>query len=121
MWSQVTNTGVGIWLMAAPTVFGYGKPAAASDYIVGPLVATFACIAIWEATRGVRWANVLLGAWVLVSPFIFGRPTAGMVNAVVCGLVIVGLACMGGHVQQRFGGGWTVLWRDTTVDPGGTS
>ena len=30
--------------MAAPGLLEYGRPAATSDWIVGPLIATFACI-----------------------------------------------------------------------------
>ena len=111
MWFQVMNTVIGIWLMAAPAVLHYGRPAATNDYIIGPLVATFACIAIWEATRPVRWINLLLGLWMIASPIFLGYPQAGAINCVVCGIGVAILACMGGAVRQRFAGGWSALWR----------
>lgn len=110
MWSQLVNMIIGLWLMAAPGVLGYGRPASTSDHIVGPLVATFACIAIWEATRPVRWANLPLGVWVLASPWLLGHPSTGQINSVLCGIAIAVLSSRGGEVRQRFGGGWSVLW-----------
>ena len=113
MWAQVINTILGLWLMAAPGVLGYGRPASTSDYIVGPLVATFACIAIWEATRPVRWINLPLAIWIVASPWLLGHPQSGQINNVLCGMAIAAFSCLGGTVQQRFGGGWSMLWRSS--------
>lgn len=111
MWPQVINVALGLWLMAAPAVLGYGKPAATSDHIAGPLAATFACIAIWEVTRGVRWINVSIGVWVALAPWILGSSGAGQLNGVLTGIAIAGLSCLGGKIEQSFGGGWSALWR----------
>jgi hypothetical protein len=111
MLPQIINAILGIWLMAAPAVLGYSRPASTNDHIVGPLVATFACIAIWEATRSVRWVNLPLGLWLIVAPLALGHPTSGQLNSVLCGIAIAGLSCVGGAVTQRFGGGWSALWR----------
>jgi hypothetical protein len=111
MFPQIINTALGIWLMAAPAVLQYGRPASTNDHIVGPLVATFACIAIWEATRPVRWLNLPLGLWLMIAPLALGHPPAGMLNSVLCGIAIAALSCVGSDVTQRFGGGWSALWR----------
>ncbi|MGH7966442.1 MAG: SPW repeat domain-containing protein, partial [Candidatus Binatia bacterium] len=50
MWAQLTNILLGVWLMVAPAVFGYVGTASTNDRIVGPLVASFAMIALSEAT-----------------------------------------------------------------------
>jgi hypothetical protein len=102
---------LGIWLMAAPAGIGYGRPASTSDHIVGPLVATFACIALWEATRALRWTNLPLGLWLVVAALPLGHPPWGMLNGIVCGTTIAVLSCLGGRTEQRFGGGWASLWR----------
>jgi hypothetical protein len=115
MWPQLVNTALGIWLMAAPAVLGYGRPASTNDHIIGPLVATFACIAIWEATRSVRWINLPLGLWLIAAPLLLGHPPDGAVNSVVCGIAIAILSSVGGAIQQRFAGGWSALGRDTAV------
>lgn len=108
---RLISIALGIWMMAAPRAFSYSSTAASNDHIVAPIVATFACIAIWEATRFLRWACLPLGLWLAISAAIFDRPLAAQVNCVIAGLAIAGLACLGGRVRQRFGGGWTALWR----------
>jgi hypothetical protein len=111
MWPQVINVALGLWLMAAPAVLGYGKPMANSDHIAGPLAATFACIAIWECTRSVRWVNPPIGLWVAAAPWILGAPAVGRISGTLTGIAIAGLSCLGGSIQQSFGGGWAALWR----------
>lgn len=110
MGPQLINMMIGLWLMAAPSVIGYGRPAATSDHIVGPLVATFACIAIWEATRGLRWVNLPLGIWAAIAPLLLGAPSPGIASGVLCGMLIAWLATRGGAIQHRFDGGWSMLW-----------
>lgn len=115
MWAHVINAALGIWLMAAPSVFGYANSAAATnDRFAGPLIATFAIVAWWETTRPVgRW-NVVIGAWLVVAPFILGyASTAATINGVVCGLAVAGLSLvMGTYRPERFGGSWSALWSD---------
>jgi hypothetical protein len=108
---QFINMALGLWLMAAPAALGYGRPASVSDHIVGPLVATFACIALWEATRAVRWVNLPLGLWAIVAPWALGAPTVAAVNGAACGIAIAALSCFSGRVEQQFGGGWPAIWR----------
>lgn len=111
MWAQAICTLLGIWLMAAPAVLGYDRPAATSDWIVGPLIATFACIAIWEATRSLRWCNLPLGVWLLIAPWLFEYSTEARVNSMAVGIAVAALACVKGRITEQFGGGWSVLWQ----------
>lgn len=111
MWAQIANTVLGVWLMCAPAVLDYGRPAATNDWIVGPLVAMFACIAIWESTRGVRWINVPLGVWLLVAPWVLGFETMPLANSTIAGALVSVLSFMRGSVQQKFGGGWVGLFK----------
>ena len=69
MWPRIVNIALGLWLMVAPSVLDYGDPAAANDRIVGPIAAALAVIAVWEATRPLRWVNVVLGLWLVIAPF----------------------------------------------------
>lgn len=108
MWAQVMSALVGIWLMASPSVLGYGRPLATSDWIVGPLVASFGLIAAWSVTRAVRWANLVLAAWVVLSPFLLGD--AGVdVNHVVSGILLGMLALIRGRSRHSYAGGWRSL------------
>jgi predicted cobalt transporter CbtA len=112
VWAQLIATALGIWLMAAPDVLGHGEPARTNDQIVGPLVATFAFIAVWEVTRGLRWLNAVLGAWLVVAPALLGYPEPrSIINSVVVGVVVIGLSLVRGAMTERFGGGWRSLWR----------
>lgn len=115
MWAQFVNTALGVWLMAAPSVLGYGDPARTNDWVVGPLAATFACTAIWEATRGVRWANLPLGGWLVLAPMVLGYPTEPLVHSVSAGLLMVGMSCVQGELRKTFGGGWASLWRSEVL------
>jgi hypothetical protein len=110
MWAQVAAMLVGVWLMAAPAVLGYTGPARTNDHVVGPLAATFACVAIWEATRPVRWANLVLGAWLVLAPWWLGYDRVAAANSVTAGVALVTLSVVRGRLKHRFGGGWSALW-----------
>ena len=113
MIAHVIAAFIGIWLMVAPAVLGYGDPAQTNDRIIGPVVATFAIVAWWEATRNVRWANIPLGGWMVLAPLILGYgATAPIVNSIAAGLLIVALSFVRGEVKKPYGGGWRSLFRD---------
>jgi hypothetical protein len=109
--AQLVAALLGVWLMAAPSVLGYPDPARLHDRIVGPLVASVAFVAACEVTRGLRRVNLLAGAWLLAAPLVLGYGPVGTLHSVGVGLATIALACLGGHITQRFGGGWTALFR----------
>lgn len=111
IWARIINTALGIWLMAAPAVLGYGAPASANDRVVGPIVVTFAVVAMWEATRAVRRVNLLLGLWMLIAPWVLGYELVPILNSSIVGVLVMAFASVHGRTQQRYGGGWTALWR----------
>jgi hypothetical protein len=111
MWAQILATALGVWLMAAPEVLDYDKTARINDWIVGPLVATFACVAIWEATRSCRWANVFLGLWLVAAPWALGYDGLPTLHSTCAGLVLIALSAIEGKRQHALGGGWSALWR----------
>lgn len=111
MWPRLINAALGIWLMAAPAVLDYGVPAANNDRIMGPLIATFAVIAIWETTRELRRVNALWGAWLIIAPLLLGYEGAAVINSIAVGVVVIGVSMIRGKVEGHFGGGWTALWR----------
>jgi hypothetical protein len=109
MLAQAACAVVGLWLMAAPTVLGYGDPARTTDRIVGPLVASIACIAMWEVVRDLRRANLLAAVWLLVAPWVLGYDVTPAVNSLAAGALLAALARRRGALAQRFGGGWRAL------------
>ncbi len=111
MWARIINTFLGIWLMAAPAILGYGGPAATNHRIVGPIAATFAVVAIWEVTRPLRWVNLGLGLWLIVSPLVLGYGSTAAINSLAAGVALALLALVRGKIARQFGGGWSALWR----------
>ena len=119
MWPRLINIAVGVWLMAAPAALKYDGRAADHDRIVGPLIASIACISIWEATRALRGVNVVIGAWMLLAPWLLSFPTTPTWHTMVCGAAVVGFALVRGRLKHRFDGGWWLATASTTASPDG--
>ncbi len=110
MWPRIINIVLGLWLMIAPALLGYGKAAADNGRICGPIIITFALIALWEATRTVRLWNLPVALWLLASPWVLGHgDTEATVSDMATGVCVLLLALVRGRVEQRFGGGWKAL------------
>lgn len=110
--AALISAALGIWLMAAPAIFGYRGSAADNDWICGPLVVSFGLIAAWGAMRSVRWTNFGIGAWIFVAALVldYGSLRA-RISVLVTGLLLALLASIRGRGRQRCGGGWSMLWR----------
>jgi hypothetical protein len=118
MWAQIINALLGIWLMASPAVFGFADDRIISNnaHIVGPVIASFGIIACWEATRVVRYYNLLPGAWLLLAPWVLGYDaTTAIVNDMVIGAAVIGLSLVKGKVSGTYGGGWSVIWKKDSL------
>ena len=101
---------------AAPALLGYAGPARINDRIVGPIAASVAAVAAWEATRPVGRVNLVLGLWLLMAPWALGYGWAALANSTLVAVLLGALALAPGKMYHRFGGGWSSLWRQTTVE-----
>jgi hypothetical protein len=117
MWPRLASLALGVWLMAAPAALGYGDPARTNDRVVGPIVASIACVAVWEVVRALRWVNVVPALWLLTAPWVLGYERDAAVNSVAVGLALLALVVVRGPVRQRFGGGWRALLRSPDGPP----
>lgn len=118
MWAQIINAILGIWLMVSPAILGFSDDKTISNnaHIIGPVMATFATIAWWEATRVVRYYNVPLGFWLLLAPWILGyEPTTAILNDMVIGAAVVGLSFVKGKIEGSYGGGWSAIWKHDSL------
>ncbi len=118
MWAQIINAFLGIWLMASPAILGFSDDKTISDnaHIIGPVVATFAVIAWWEATRVVRLYNIPLGLWLILAPWVLGyNETTAIANDMLVGAAIVGLSLVKGKIEDSYGGGWSGLWKKDSL------
>lgn len=111
MWPQIINTLLGIWLMAAPAVLGVSDTAETNDRIIGPLIASFAMVAIWQVTRPLRWVNVPLGAWLILAPWVLGYGTTSTLNSTLVGVAVIALSLVRGKLTHQYGGGWRAIFR----------
>ena len=112
MWSQVVMMLLGIWLMVAPGLLDFSKKISDNAHIVGPLIATFSMVAIWECTRNVRLLNLPIAVWLFAAPVIiqYDNDTALMNDYAVAVLIIV-LCAVKPKRKFRFGGGWPSVWK----------
>lgn len=111
MWIRVVNLAIGIWLMASPAVLGYGGAVADFHRIVGPTAAASAVIAMAQATRSVRWVNLLLGMILVGGAWLLDAGTAARVVGIACGVTMAVFAIPAGQLKHELGGGWRVLVR----------
>lgn len=112
MIARVVAVVVGVWLMAAPAVLGYGDPAASSDRIAGPIGGGIAFVALWKVVRPLRWGVLPVGAWLVVAPAVLGYDDlTAWANSIACGLVLACSVRFGRVSPEEFGGGWRTIWR----------
>jgi hypothetical protein len=111
-WAVAIAVCIGAWVMSAPGALDLDGAARTNDHIVGPLIVSFAVVALWEVVRGVRLACVPLGLWLLVAPWLFGYDDAGAIASdMTSGAALIVAVALGGRTSGRFGGGWTALAR----------
>lgn len=109
MWAQVINIFLGLAVMVLPGMLGFDKTASNNNYIVGPLIITFALVATTDAARNVRWFNIPAGFWLMVGPLVLGFATTERLVNMLLGILIILCSLIRGQVNQRFGGGWRSL------------
>ncbi|MBD0293795.1 MAG: SPW repeat protein [Flavisolibacter sp.] len=110
MWSCIATIIIGLWLMISPSVLGMTQSAANNNHIVGPLVITFAVIALWEINRNVIKVNILIGAWLIIAPFLIDfAATTAIISNIVAAIAIIFLSLIKREVKQHYGGGWVSL------------
>ena len=112
MWAHVLSAAIGIWLMVAPSVLGFvGEPAEYSFRIAGPYIATFAVCSWWQVLRGWRRAYTPAGVWLVLAPLFVDHSVAAIVASVASGIAVAALSFVEGKRDERYGGGWAVLWK----------
>ncbi|HXG85741.1 MAG TPA: hypothetical protein VNI84_17095, partial [Pyrinomonadaceae bacterium] len=104
-WNLLVSSGLGIWLMFAPSVFNSNARATDSDHLVGALIVTFAVIAMAEVGRIVRFINILFGAWLMIAPLVLNgyNGFAGW-NSAIIGLAVILFSLRRGGIRGQYGG-----------------
>jgi nucleoside-diphosphate-sugar epimerase len=102
-WNLGLSALIGMWLLFTRLAFGTAGTMANADHVIGFLVLTTVSIAAAEATRAVRYLNVLFGAALLVTPFLLDAGTAATINSIACGIALIALSARRGPIRQRYG------------------
>src|SRR5581483_11453939 len=103
MWTRLGGVVLGIWLIGAPAVLGYRGLAADNDQVVGPIVATCAFAALWQAARPLGWVGFALGGWILVAPWLFSAGVVATATELLVGVLLMALAWRGRGSAARLG------------------
>ncbi|GMV50574.1 MAG: hypothetical protein NBKEAIPA_02496 [Nitrospirae bacterium] len=114
MWPHVATSVIGVWLVASPDLLQYAGAARMNNQVVGAWMATFGLIAASESVRPIRWINVVLGTWLLVAPFLLAYPDERACGSLAAGIAAIALSLIRGAPSERFGGGWTALWKEVS-------
>lgn len=112
MWAQMINALIGLAIMVSPDVLQFMQTETNNNYILGPLIITFAVISFWECNRNARLFNIVTGAWLIIAPFIFGFRSDALWLDVIGGVLLILLSLVKGKMTQKFGGGWRSLFMD---------
>jgi uncharacterized membrane protein len=103
-WNLLLTIALGIWLMAAPFVWGSGGLAAHSDHLIGALIVTVAMIALADVGRAARFVNIVFGVLVAAAPWALAGATGyARWNDAIVGLIVIVLALPRGPVRARYG------------------
>ncbi len=104
-WWLAACTATGIWLMFAPTVFGFEKTIPADiHHLGGALIVTTSVISMGEVLRRGRYFNVLLGLIVAGGPWLFdGIGVTASILATVAGALVMGLSLPLGPIRESYG------------------
>jgi len=96
LWPALINAVLGLWLIASPTVIGYGGAAAANDLVMGITVVCSALIPAFLLPRFTQssWVNLFCGIWITLAPAIIGYQQLQVPasNDVAVGLLITVVA-----------------------------
>lgn len=99
------SAAIGTWLLFTRVTLGSAEAMANTDHVIGFLVLTTVSIAAAEATRAVRFLNMVFGIALIAFAFAFWHdaPVIALINAVACGSALVLLSWPRGPILQRYG------------------
>jgi hypothetical protein len=109
-WPLIGVTAAGVWLLAAPSVFGTTGAAADSDHLVAAIVVTVAVVALAEPAHALRYANLAAGVAPGGALGARGIRHGGTGQRHRRRLVVIALSLPRGPVHDRYGS-WDRLIR----------
>lgn len=104
-WSLLASALVGVWVIAAPWVFGTARgPAFNFESVFGALAVVIAFVAWAEVTRAVRFLNVIIGLTIAVGIWFFPDISlVARVSDLAAGVLLIVLSIPRGPIRDRYG------------------
>lgn len=114
-WNLVAVAALGVWLLAAPAVFGVDILSGAADvaHIGGAFVIVAAVIALAEPVRALRLLNIPAGIALAGLGFLAGADASYAAAIVVSGAAVALLSARRGEIEESYSD-WTLLTRCRT-------
>ena len=111
-WNLVAVTALGLWLLAAPAVFGVDIRSGAADvaHIGGAVVVVVAVVSLAEVVRAFRFANLIAAGGIAATLFLTEPGTAYAVAVVATAAAVAVLSLRRGPIHDRYGN-WRLLTR----------
>lgn len=104
-WPLLGSALVGVWVMAAPWVFGTTGGAFRFESIFGALAVVTAFVAWAEVTRLLRVLNVLIGLAIGIAAWLFpDMVLAARLSDLIAGVLLIALSVPRGPIRDRYGG-----------------
>jgi len=94
IWGAWANSGLGLWLLTAPPLLGYGDSGMVlSDLAAGLALLAFGLLSLSWRMYWARFAAAAVGCWVMFSPLVFWIANgAAYLNATLVGMLAVAFA-----------------------------
>jgi hypothetical protein len=104
-WPLVASTLLGLWLLAAPSVFDVAITSGAADvaHLIGAAIVVVAVVSMGEVVRALRLLDVALGAAVAVLVWFTAAPLGFQLASTATGLAVAALAVPRGTVHESYG------------------
>ena len=103
--SLVAAAALGLALMFLPPLFGVVDAAADANWLFGPLLVTFAVVAMADVARPLRLVNAPLGVLAALAPFVVGELDAAYATTtLVLAAAAPALSLPRAAVGERYGG-----------------
>lgn len=111
-WNLALVATSGVWLLAAPAVFGVGIRSGAADiaHLGGAFIIFMAVIAMAEVVRAIRLLNVAAGVVMVLAVVLVGVEVAYAAAIVLTGIAVAALSLRRGGIRETYGG-WDRLIR----------
>jgi hypothetical protein len=110
-WQDPVNLLLGLWLIAAPWLLGFGAEANPTwnAVIFGLLIAVVSLVTLFRVMAWEEWLNLAAGVWLVISPWVLGYSGVAMAlyNAVIVGVLVAVLALWALATDKDIGGWWS--------------